>query len=793
MRDWNLKAEELRTITIAADARFTAPNYYNDQVWELSLSGGEPAALALQTTYGLRARGMRLFPRFVEGDQDVGDPDKFSTPPILRRFYPNFLLVTCSPFPEIVVEMEYWVPQSDAVAGRIRVTNRSSQQRQVRMEWNALLSPNDGGERMAPNEMEAAPLLSGSTGDLSPVVFITGGAMATLGPFPALVLGLDLPPGRSRQFTWCHAACPTLEESFQLARHIASLNFDAERARLELVNAGQVEIHTGDPDWDLAFGLAQKIALGLFLGPTPQLPYASFVNARRPDHGCSLRGDGSDYGHLWSGQNSLDAYTITNLILPGAPELAWGLLHNFLSTQEPEGSVDWKPGMGGQRGNRLAAPLLGNLAWRIYQTDGDRAALEQVFPKLLDFLQAWFSPEHDRDGDGIPEWDDPMQAGFEDHPLFSRWHTWAKNVDITTSEGPALCAMLYRECQALIAIAKVLDREEPLPALRSLADNLCAAVESAWEPRTASYQNWDRDSHTIQREEAIGSVVGPGTIHVEQQFPEPVRLLLRIRSSGETTRRSQAFVHGTSPTGNHRVERIPPDRFQWYLGMGSTTSERTYSAIEYVEVQGLEETDTLSLHTAGFACQEQTSLLPLWAGIPSQKRAQAFVSKTITNPRRYWQPYGLPACPRPPRQADPGVCESVHLTWTAMVGEGMVDYGFRAEAAELMTRSMRAILATLKSEGGFRRYYHAVTGQGIGEQDALGGLPPLGLFLETLGVRLISPERVALAGFNPFPWPVTVKYRGLTVLRQKDKTLVVFPGGQTASIEDPAPRIVSLE
>jgi hypothetical protein len=280
---------------------------------------------------------------------------------------------------------------------------------------------------------------------------------------------------------------------------------------------------------------------------------------------------------------------------------------------------------------------------------------------------------------------------------------------------------------------------------------------------------------------------------VEQQFPEPVRLLLRIRSSGETTRRSQAFVHGTSPTGNHRVERISPDRFQWYLGMGSTTSERTYSAIEYVEVQGLEETDTLSLLTAGFACQEQTSLLPLWAGIPSQKRAQAFVSKTITNPRRYWQPYGLPACPRPPRQADPGVCESVHLTWTAMVGEGMVDYGFRAEAAELVTRSMRAILATLKSEGGFRRYYHAVTGQGIGEQDALGGLPPLGLFLETLGVRLISPQRIALAGFNPFPWPVTVKYRGLTVLRQKDKTLVVFPGGQTASIEDPAPRIVSLE
>lgn len=793
MRDWNIKAENLRKITIAADARFTTPNYAGDQIWELSLSGGEPPALSLQTTYGLRARGMRLFPRFIEGDEEVIDPDKFSIPPVLTRFYPNFLMVTCSPFPELEVEAEYWVPQSEAVAGRIRVTNRSDLERQIRLEWNALLSPNDGGVRMAPNELEAAPLLSGSSGGLAPVVFITGGAMATLGPFPALVLGLDLPPGRSRQFTWCHAALSTLEESFQLARQIASLNFDAERARLELVNAGQVEVHTGDPDWDLAFGLGQKIALGLFLGPTGLLPAASFVNARRPDHGYSLRGDGSDYGHLWNGQNALDAFTIANQILPGAPQLARGLLDNFLSTQEPDGSVDWKPGMGGQRGNRLAMPLLASLAWRIYQADGDRAALANVFPQLLDFLQAWFSPEHDRDGDGIPEWDDPMQAGFDDHPLFSRWHSWAKNVDITTSEGPALCSLLYRECQALIAMAQVLERGEALPALRSLADNLCAAVESAWNPRTASYHNWDRDAHTLQKGKKIGKRVGSGIIQVERQFTEPVRVVLRVHSSGETTRRSQAFVHGTSPAGYHRVERISPDRFQWYLGLGSATSERVYSEIEYVEVQGLDETDSLSLHTAGFVCQDQTSLLPLWAGIPSQKRAKALITKTITNPKRYWGPYGIPACLNPPKRAEPGICESVHLAWAAMVGEGMVAYGFREEAAELVNRLMKAILAILKSEGGFRRYYHAFTGQGMGEQDALDGLPPLGLFLETLGVRLISPEKVALSGFNPFPWPVTVKFRGLTVLRQKDKTLVIFPGGQTTSVEDPAPRIVSLE
>ena len=72
-------------------------------------------------------------------------------------------------------------------------------------------------------------------------------------------------------------------------------------------------------------------------------------------------------------------------------------------------------------------------------------------------------------------------------------------------------------------------------------------------------------------------------------------------------------------------------------------------------------------------------------------------------------------------------------------------------------------------------------------------MAPLGLFLETLGVRLISPTRVALSGSNPFPWPVTVKYRGLSVFRQSDKTMVIFPGGQTVNVNKPDPQVVSLE
>jgi hypothetical protein len=106
---------------------------------------------------------------------------------------------------------------------------------------------------------------------------------------------------------------------------------------------------------------------------------------------------------------------------------------------------------------------------------------------------------------------------------------------------------------------------------------------------------------------------------------------------------------------------------------------------------------------------------------------------------------------------------------------------------------MEAITASLQRDGCFRQYYNAETGHGYGDSNGLWGLAPVGLFLEALGVQLLTPWKVKLAGENPFPWPVTVKYRGMTILRGLKKTQVVFPDGQTISVDGPEPRLVSLE
>jgi hypothetical protein len=295
-------------LIIAADARVSNPDYTNDQIWELTQNSGEPQSIALQTTYGLRARKMRVFPRFSELDLSISDPKDFVSRISVHRNFPNYLDISYAPLDSLEVSSEYWVPSSYAVAGRIRITNTSSQNRQIKFELVAMLNPSEDGERITPQKVDGVQVLVGTTGNLSPVVFITGGAASVDSPYPALVHRLDLQPGKSHQFIWCHAALSNPESSLSLAREITARNWEAEIAHLELQNSAQVEILTGNEEWNNAFALTQKTAFGLFIGKTSHLDHLSFATTRLPDNGYSYRGDGSDYASQWNGQTPLDSY-----------------------------------------------------------------------------------------------------------------------------------------------------------------------------------------------------------------------------------------------------------------------------------------------------------------------------------------------------------------------------------------------------------------------------------------------------------------------------------------------------
>jgi hypothetical protein len=242
MRDWSLGIGDPLYLTLAADSRLSIPDYLNDHIWELVLGGGEPPALSLRTTFGLRAKSMRIFPRFSENGKTVSSPSDFDQQPTLRRFYPNFSIIDYAPLPNIDVSSEHWVPASNAVSGRVTLTNKSNATRRLRLEVCAVLVPVDG-QGMSARQMQMVNVLTGESGGLFPVLYLTGGPAHRSGPHPSLFLDLELGPGATRQLTWTHAATDSLQASFDLARQVAGRPWEAEQARLELLNIGSDDRH----------------------------------------------------------------------------------------------------------------------------------------------------------------------------------------------------------------------------------------------------------------------------------------------------------------------------------------------------------------------------------------------------------------------------------------------------------------------------------------------------------------------------------------------------------------------
>ncbi|KAA3644991.1 MAG: hypothetical protein DWQ07_16450 [Chloroflexi bacterium] len=790
MREWNLASGDPLALTLSADARLSEPDYVNDQIWELLLGQGEPAAVLLQTTYGLRARNMRMFPRFIEGDEEREDPRQFEIQPVVKSFYPNFLEIEFSPFTGLGVSAKTWVPDSYSIAGQLRLFNNGVTPRSFRLEWVALLAPAGDGRPMTPRKLEAVSVLTGKTENLEPVVFMTGGPQATTSPYSSLDHQIELRPGQTRQLTWVQAASPDVEESFAKARQIATRNWTAEQARIEMLAATQLNIQTGDADWDAALAFGQKEALRLLLPGSDELPNKSFVITRQPQNGFSPRRDGSDYGHSWNGQSALDAWYLAGLLLPGEVEIVKGWLYNFIAVQREDGRIDWKPGLAGQRGRMQAFPLLAELAWRVYQSTEDTAFLNNIFQPLLDYLQVWFTERQDRDGDGLPEWDNPIQSGFEDNPSFAPWHIWAQGADARYFESPALCVLLHNECQRLMQIADVLQRPEPVTGLEALADNLRSAVDTSWNARTHSYHYWDRETHASQIGKSLGKRKGSGEIAINKKFDEPVRLLMRVESQSESTIQVRAFVHGTRPDGKSIVQRTRRGEFQWYLGRSVATSEQVYAEVERIQFDGVGPQDKVTVRTVDYRNKDITLLTPLWAGIPDAELADKVIQHNLRNQKSYWQPFGLAATASPPKAEDASIAGAVWLPWNVIVAQGLLRYGKQAEAAQLFERLMDGIIQNLKRESAFRANLGAVDGKALGERNALQGLPPLSLFLEVLGIRIISPWRVMVRGLNPFPWPVRLGYRGLIVECNIGETVLTFPDGQSLVVDDERPYMV---
>lgn len=802
MRTWSLHAGDPIATRLAADARGGGTNPFCDLVWDLALRGGDPPSLALSSGYGQPGREVRIFPSFRLGSANVMDPGRFASPPIITAFLPSYVRIEAQPFPELGLVMECWVPRSDTAEARFQLTNRTAETLPIELAIFSSLRGGPGVKPWAAAQRGGAKILEGRVDGLAPVLFLAGSAEFESSPYPGLAVGAELEPAASRRWTWVHSATADPAESFALARETAARAWDAGIARMERMNAGTVNVETGDPEWDAVLAQAQTSALGAFVGSVRSHPHPVFVSARRPDRGMSTRGDGKDFDPEWASQSVWGAWSLARHLAWSAPDLARGVIRNLLASQDGRGHVDFGPDLSGRRDGTLCPPLLASLCLWIFEHTGDRTFLEEVLPRLVEFAEVWTGPEHDRDADGWPEWETSLQASLRNVPTFVPWlsagagPTAGVGPDLRMVETVDLASYLHRELVSLKRMAEILDLQGGQSALEGSRLKVQSEVERMWVEARSLYAHRDRDTHLSPGGIPLAKKSGPGEFRIRRRLPEPSRILVICRVSEGATRRMEIQVKGRDPDGVPQEESLGGDRFRGFTDSGSAVTRAVFSQVDEVEIRGVGREIQVEVRSMDLSSEDAGQMLPLWGGVPGEDRRQEIIRSALLDPDRFWRSFGIPAS----SAADPayrpagGEIGLGSMVWNAMLGEALVSAGHRAEAADLVGRLMAGAIRTLRARGEWTEFLDPEDGVGAGMGGHIAGIFPIALFLHVLGIRLITARQVIVEGVNPYPWPVEVRWKGLVVRREAASTRITFPdGGETVIPSEPGRTLVQQE
>jgi hypothetical protein len=276
------------------------------------------------------------------------------------------------------------------------------------------------------------------------------------------------------------------------------------------------------------------------------------------------------------------------------------------------------------------------------------------------------------------------------------------------------------------------------------------------------------------------------------EFEQPVRLLIEIQTDNPVAQRPTVEISDLVSKGRGDIELIEDTQFQWRSGGFAATTQKVFTKIGRISIKNLDPQDRVTIRILNMESENITLFTPLWAHIPDPQRAQVMIARSLEDAEYFGRPFGIPALALAQEPEEESAAMSVHLAWNLWIGEGLLAYGFRDKAAQLTAHLMNAVIQSLKQSHAFYQRYHAETGSGLGERGSSSGLAPVGLFLQTLGVTILSEGRVRLEGRNPFVWPVTILYKGLKVARGLEQTEITFRNGKTITITDHSPLIVSM-
>ncbi len=117
-------------------------------------------------------------------------------------------------------------------------------------------------------------------------------------------------------------------------------------------------------------------------------------------------------------------------------------------------------------------PLAAWAAWKLFETDGDREFLDELYEPIVRWNDWWFE-QNDSDGNGLCEYQHPFSSGLDDSPL------WDEGMPV---ESPDLNTYLFLQQEALGRIALAIGENGDVALWRARTDAMAQRLlRVAWD------------------------------------------------------------------------------------------------------------------------------------------------------------------------------------------------------------------------------------------------------------------------------------------------------------------------
>jgi hypothetical protein len=742
LRTWHLTPAHPFLSTLTPDPRWAQRDPHEHQPWELVFGDGENAAVALQTTFRGRAGMVSLVPMWtLDGRPRYLTPD-YAEAPFVRHIAPGYIAVEAALTPTLRCVYEFCATHSHTIAGRISVQNTGGAAVELHIDLIAfvgLRSTLGGREgKVAPAALsdDTLVLSLGTIGDLQPAVALDHPTPFTPDSRGKLGADMALPPGADAAVRFGCAGLPTLQESGSAADAAAKLNWDVLTAQIERLAADIPDLETGSIDIDAAIAASYQTAI------------CALDPALKPE-------------------NAPDLYLLAAALAAADPERARALVRAALAAQ-----ANATP-------DKLWMPILARLVARLDDDLDDPDFVREALPTLAAFLTRWGSREFDRDGDGLPEWQSENQNAFPYAPTFALSDPNGQHGDMRMAEAPDLAAYLLSEAVEYRSFMRMAgeDSDSPTDTIVSAAQ---ARLLALWRDEFGRYTYRDRDTHTTTPGVHVLNDGRAGDEHfIALDLQTPARLILEV--SGGTARKPtfNILIDGIDAAGEPQWERISSADFDWRYSRGTTTTQLIFSRVNRLGAEGLTGMYRLSARTPDWTRLDISALMPL-ATVSAAEQPQLLA--LLKDERRFWRPFGVPMVSADDPDYKPAENAAVRPFWLTLILEGLIAFTDAVTAADLFRRLLNAQIETLKSERTFAAAYNPETGEPIGERGSASGIVPLHILRGLLDMRVLSARRVWVGVEFALNAPITLRHRGVTIVRAADSASVTFPSGAVVHI-----------